>query len=220
MVKVYDPKQAIAEIKDGMTIMVGGFGLIGCPLVLIRALEESALKDLTIISNNLGEPGKGLGRVLLNGQVKKAIGSFFTSNPDVIRYANEGRLEVELKPQGTLSEAIRAGGAGIPAFYTPSGVGTELAEGKESRLFHGQEYLLEEALTADVALIKAYRADMLGNLVYNKTARNFNPMMATAAKTTIVEVEEIVPVGGICPESIITPSLYVDILVQVDKEGG
>lgn len=213
MAQVLEARDAAEMIKDGQTVMVGGFGLVGAPLTVIDALVERKPRDLTIISNNLGEPGKGLGRLLLEGCVKKAIGSFFTSNPDVVRHWKEGKLEVDLLPQGTLSEAIRAGGAGIAGFYTPTGVGTDLAVGKEVRTFAGREYILETALRADVALIKAHRADPLGNLTYSKTARNFNPIMATAADLVIAEVDELVPLGAISPEEIVTPHLYVDVLV-------
>jgi len=209
--------EALAGVKDGATIMVGGFGLVGAPLHLIAELERLGVKDLTIISNNLGEPGVGLGRLLRLGRVRKAIGSFFTSNPDVVEAYNRGELEVQLLPQGTLAEAIRAGGAGIGGFYTPAGAGTLLAEGKETREIDGVLYVLERPLRADVALIKAHKADELGNLVYYKTARNFNPLMATAADWVVAEVDEIVPVGALDPEAIVTPHLYVDALVVPDK---
>src|SRR5690606_30106980 len=209
--------EALAGVKDGATIMVGGFGLVGAPLHRIAELERLGVKDLTIISNNLGEPGVGLGRLLRLGRVRKAIGSFFTSNPDVVEAYNRGELEVQLLPQGTLAEAIRAGGAGIGGFYTPAGAGTLLAEGKETREIDGVLYVLERPLRADVALIKAHKADELGNLVYYKTARNFNPLMATAADWVVAEVDEIVPVGALDPEAIVTPHLYVDALVVPDK---
>jgi len=209
--------EALAGVKDGATIMVGGFGLVGAPLHLIAELERLGVKDLTIISNNLGEPGVGLGRLLRLGRVRKAIGSFFTSNPDVVEAYNRGELEVQLLPQGTLAEAIRAGGAGIGGFYTPAGAGTLLAEGKETREIDGVLYVLERPLRADVALIKAHKADELGNLVYYKTARNFNPLMATAADWVVAEVDEIVPVGALDPEAIVTPHPYVDALVVPDK---
>ncbi|WP_126425220.1 CoA transferase subunit A [Brevibacillus marinus] len=205
--------EVISLINDGDTLMVGGFGLVGSPLTLIEALVQSDKKDLTIISNNLGEPGKGLGKLVLQKQVKKAIGSYFTSNPDVVKAHMRGELEIQLLPQGTLSEAIRAGGAGLGGFYVPTGTGTKLAEGKEERVLNGRKYLFEEPLKADVALICAYKADMLGNLVYRKSARNFNPLMATAAKIVIAEVEEIVEVGALSPEEIVTPHLFVDYIV-------
>lgn len=212
MTQIIDAKEAVALIKDGDCLMVGGFGLVGCPLTLVGELSRSRVKDLTIISNNLGEPGKGLGVLVMEKRVKKAIGSYFTSNPDVVRANQQGELEIQLLPQGTLAEAIRAGGAGIGGFYTPTGVGTKLAEGKEQKLINGKEYLFEPALHADVALIRAHKADRLGNLIYRKSSRNFNPMMATAASTVIVEVEEIVEVGALPPEEIVTPHLFVDYL--------
>ena len=218
MAKVASVTEAVAQIEDGMTIMVGGFGLVGAPLSLIDGLITSGRKDLTIISNNLGEPGKGLGKLLLNGQVRRAIGSYFTSNPDVVRAWQEGRLEVTLLPQGTFAEAIRAGGAGIPAFFTPTGAETELADGKETRRFDGRACVLERALKADVALIRAKRADHLGNLAYHGTARNFNPVMATAANTVVAEVDEIVATDDLDPEAIATPHLYVDLLVTAREE--
>ncbi len=211
-------EEAIAlAVQEGMTLMVGGFGLVGAPLTLIRALNGSDRKDLTIISNNLGEPGKGLGQTLRLGKVRRAIGSFFTSNPEVAEAKNRGDLEVTLLPQGTMSEAIRAGGAGLGGFYTPTGVGTLLAEGKEVRQIRGKQYLFQEPLRADVALVRAHRADRLGNLAYYKTGRNFNPMMATAADVVIAEVDMIVDVGQIDPEAVVTPHLYVDYLVIAEE---
>jgi 3-oxoacid CoA-transferase A subunit len=204
-------------VQDGMTLMVGGFGLVGAPLTLIRALNASPRKDLTIISNNLGEAGKALGKTLRQGKVRRAIGSFFTSNPEVAAARERGEIEITLLPQGTFSEAIRAGGAGLGGFYTPTGVGTLLAEGKEVREIGGKRYLLQEPLRADVALVRAHQADRLGNLVYYKTARNFNPMMATAADVVIAEVDEVVEVGGLDPEAIVTPHLYVDHLVLAEE---
>jgi 3-oxoacid CoA-transferase A subunit len=212
--KLLGADEAIRRVLfDGASVMVGGFGLAGKPLTLVSALNASPLKDLTVVSNNLGEPGRYLGRTLLLGKIRKAIGSYFTTNPDVGRAWAAGRLEVTLLPQGTLAEAIRAGGAGLGGFYTPTAVGTSLAEGKEVRELNGRTYVLEEALTADVALVRAHRADRLGNLVYWKTARNFNPIMATAARTVVAEVDEIVEVGALDPEQIATPHLYVDHLV-------
>ena len=212
--KVLDAGEAIRRtVFDGATVMVGGFGLVGKPLTLVTALNESPCRDLTIVSNNLGEAGKYLGRTLELGKVRRAIGSFFTSNPDVARAHAEGRLEVTLVPQGTFAEAMRAGGAGLGGFYTPTGVGTLLAAGREIRRIAGKDYLFQEPITADVALVRAHRADLLGNLVYYKTARNFNPLMASAARTVVAEVDEIVEVGGLDPELIATPHLYVDHLV-------
>lgn len=218
--KIMSAKEALAPVRDGATIMVGGFGLVGAPLYLIAELERTGVRDLTIISNNLGEPGLGLGRLLRLGRVKKAIGSFFTSNPDVVQAHARGELEVQLIPQGTLAEAIRAGGAGIGGFYTRTGVGTLLAEGKETRIIDGVEYVLERPLRADVALIKAHRADELGNLVYYKTARNFNPAMATAADWVVAQVDEVVPVGSLDPEAIATPHLFVDAIVVPEAGAG
>ncbi|MCL6516325.1 CoA transferase subunit A [Alicyclobacillus sp.] len=212
--KVVSKPEAIAHIRDGMSIMVGGFGLVGAPLELIDELFRQGQRDLTVISNNVGEPGKGLSRLLEAGRIRKAIGSYFTSNPVVGEHALAGKLEVELMPQGTFTEAIRAGGAGIGGFYTRASAGTQLGVGKETKVIGGQTYVLEYALTADVALIRAHKADRLGNLVYRKTARNFNPVMATAAKLVIAEVDEIVEVGEMDPEVIVTPHLYVDFIVQ------
>ena len=212
--KLLTPEEAVRRtLFDGAQVMVGGFGLVGCPLSVIRALNESPVKDLTIISNNLPDPGVYLGRTLLLGKVRHAIGTYFTTNPDVGRAHVAGRLEVTLLPQGTFSEAIRAGGAGLGGFYTPTGVGTLLAEGKEVREIDGRAYVLERPLTADVALVRARRADALGNLVYEKTARNFNPIMATAARTVVAEVDEVVETGALDPEQIVTPHLFVDHLV-------
>lgn len=205
---------AVKNVQSGQTIMVGGFGLIGSPLSVIQHLTEHDVFDLTVVSNNVGEAGEGLGLLLRQGKLKKAIGSYFTSNRDVAKYYNEGKIELELLPQGTLSEAIRAGGAGIGGFYTKTAVGTELAKGKETKEINGETYLLQEGLKADVAIIKAWKADRLGNLVYYKTAQNFNPNMATAGKYVIAEVDEIVEVGELAPAEIDTPHLYVDAIVK------
>lgn len=207
-------EDALASLDSGISIMVGGFGLVGSPLTLIEALTKTDLCDLTIYSNNIGESGKGLGKALQQGQIKKAIGSYFTSNRDVVKLYNEKKLEVELLPQGTFIEAIRSGGAGLGGFYTKTGVGTKLAEGKRTEVIEGEEYLFQPSLKADVAFIKAWKADRAGNLIYYKTARNFNPNMATAATFVIAEVEEIVEVGQLKPDEIITPHLYVDVLVK------
>jgi 3-oxoacid CoA-transferase A subunit len=206
-----------AELFDGATVMVGGFGLVGCPLTLVTALNASAIRELTIISNNLPEPGRFLGKSLLLGKVRRAIGTYFTTNPDVVRAHLEGKVEVRCMPQGTFSEAIRAGGAGLGGFYTPTAVGTTLAEGREVRTLRGKQYLFEEPLTADVALVRARRADRLGNLLYDKTGRNFNPLMATAARRVVAEVDEVVEVGELDPEQIVTPHLYVDRLVVAEE---
>ncbi|WP_438311630.1 CoA transferase subunit A [Sporosarcina sp. FA9] len=211
-------KDAIADIQDGATIMVGGFGLVGIPEQLILALVEKGVKDLTVISNNCGVDEWGLGLLLKDKQIKKMIGSYVGENKEFERQVLSGEIEVELTPQGTLAEKIRAGGAGIPAFYTPAGVGTTVAEGKEIRVFDGKEYVLEEALRADFSLIRASKADKFGNLIYNKTAQNFNPMMAAAGKITIAEVEEIVETGDLDPQMIHTPSIYVQGLLQAKQE--
>lgn len=219
MKKIYtDFETAVEDIKDGMTIMVGGFGIVGIPENLIQALQKKGTKDLTVISNNCGIDGWGLGLLLEGKQITKMIASYVGENKEFERqYLNE-ELEVELVPQGTLAEKIRAGGAGIPAFYTPAGVGTRIAEGKETKVFEGEEYLLEESFTADVSLVRAWKADKMGNLVYRKTAQNFNPNMATAGKITIAEVEEIVEVGELDPDEIDTPSIFVQGIVQGKQE--
>ncbi|WP_301169413.1 CoA transferase subunit A [Brevibacillus nitrificans] len=221
MEKWISPSRAASMIRTGDTVMVGGFGLVGTPLTMIQELESTDVHDLTIISNNLGDQNKGLGKLLADGKVKKAIGSYFTGNPDVGAFYHAQRLQVELIPQGSLSEAIRAGGAGIGGFLTKTAVGTALAEGKTIIEMDGEEYLLQKALRADVAIIRAHKADTLGNLTYYKTARNFNPMMATAAKLVIAEVDEIVEAGELDPEQIITPHLFVDYIVRAEvKIGG
>ncbi len=199
---------------DGMTIMCGGFGLSGNPETLIAALREHGVRDLTIISNNCGADGLGLWMLLENGQIRKMVSSYVGENKLFETLYLSNRLELELNPQGTLAERIRAGGAGIPAFYTRTGVGTVVAEGKPTEEFDGETYVRESWLKADVSIIKAWRADPEGNLVYRKTARNFNPVMATAARTTIVEVEEIVPAGSLDPDTIHTPGVYVDRIIR------
>ena len=206
--------EAIAEIRSGDAVMVGGFGLVGAPLTLVDALVElSDATDLTIISNNIGEAGKGLGKLLRQGRIRRGISSYFTSNPEAVAAVNAGTMAATLMPQGTFAEAIRAAGAGIGGFYTPVAAGTLLAEGKEERVIDGVPHILEPPLRADVALIYAARADELGNLAYRRTARNFNPLMATAARVTIAEAGEIVPVGELDPESIVTAHLFIDHLV-------
>jgi 3-oxoacid CoA-transferase A subunit len=208
-------EEAVSHIRSGDTIMVGGFGLVGAPLTLIDALaEHSEATDLTVVSNNIGEPGKGLGKLLRQGRIRRGISSFFTSNPEAVAAANAGKIEATLLPQGTFAEAIRAGGAGIGGFFTPVGAGTLLADGKEERDFDGVPHVLERPVRADVSLVYAAWADELGNLRYRHTARNFNPLMATAATITIAEAGEIVPIGELDPESITTPHLYVDHLVS------
>jgi 3-oxoacid CoA-transferase subunit A len=215
MNKVY-PKAdaAVADIPDGATIMAGGFGLCGIPETLIEALQRKGVRDLTVISNNAGISDFGLGRLLQTRQIKKLIGSYVGENKILEEQALSHEIDLELNPQGTLAERIRAGGAGIPAFYTPTGVGTVVADGKEIREFGGRKYVLERALTADFALIKAWKGDRWGNLIYRKTARNFNPMMATAAAVTIAEVEELVELGELDPDCIITPGIYVQRILQ------
>jgi 3-oxoadipate CoA-transferase, alpha subunit len=208
-------EEAVAHVNSGDTVMVGGFGLVGAPLALIDALvEHSDATDLTIVSNNIGEPGRGLGKLLRQGRIRRGISSYFTSNPEAVAAVNAGEIEATLLPQGTFAEAIRAGGAGIGGFLTPVGAGTLLAEGKEQRMVGGVPHVLEPPLRADVALVYAARADRLGNLWYRHTARNFNPLMATAARVTIAEAGEILDVGELDPESIHTPHLYVDVLVE------
>jgi 3-oxoacid CoA-transferase subunit A len=206
-------EEAVAGITDGMTIMAGGFGLVGIPENLIIGLRDAGVKNLTVISNNCGVDDWGLGLLLQNRQIRKMVSSYVGENKEFERQFLSGELEVELVPQGTLAERIRAGGAGIPAFYTPAGVGTPIAEGREVRSFDGRPYLLESALTADVALVKAWKGDAAGNLVYNKTARNFNPMMAAAGRITIAEVEQLVEVGELDPDQIHTPGIYVQRVI-------
>ena len=218
MTKILDDiESALSCVKSGHTLMVGGFGLIGAPLTLIDGLTTKQVTELTVISNNLGESGKGLGELLRQKKIKKAIGSYFTSNREVGDFYQRGEIELKLLPQGTLSESIRAGGAGIGGYYTKTGVGTELANGKEERELNGEKYIFEPALRADVALIRAWKADTIGNLIYYKTARNFNPLMATAADVVIAEVDEIVEVGELSPEEIVTPHLFVDGLIIANK---
>jgi 3-oxoacid CoA-transferase subunit A/3-oxoadipate CoA-transferase alpha subunit len=209
-----EPEEAVSTIRSGDTVMVGGFGLVGAPLTLIDALVESSDADeLTIVSNNIGEPGRGLGKLLRQGRIKRGISSYFTSNPEAVAAVNTGEIDATLVPQGTFAEAIRAAGAGVAGFLTPVGVGTPLAEGKEEHVVDGVPYVLERPIHADVALVFAARGDALGNLWYRRTARNFNPLMATAARVTIAEVGEIVAAGELEPESVHTPHLYVDELV-------
>ncbi len=215
MKKLYP--DAVAALKglitDGHTLAVGGFGLCGIPELLINAVADSGVKNLTVISNNAGIDGVGLGRLLGNRQVHRMIASYVGENEEFERQLLSGELEVELTPQGSLAEKLRAGGAGIPAFYTRTGVGTPVADGKETREFGGQRYLLEHALRADVSLVKAWKADESGNLIYRKTARNFNPMVATAGKVTVVEVEELVPTGALDPDQIHTPGIFVHRII-------
>jgi len=221
MNKVYaDAASALnGLVKDGMTIMAGGFGLCGIPENLIMALRDTGAKDLTAISNNAGVDDFGLGLLLQTRQIRKMLSSYVGENKEFERQYLSGELELEFNPQGTLSERIRAGGAGIPGFYTKTGVGTLIAEGKEHKDFNGETYIMETGLVADISLVKAWKADKEGNLIYRKTARNLNPMMATAGKICVVEVEEIVEIGELDPDSIHTPGIYVDrIILSKDLE--
>ena len=205
------------KLFDGMTIMSGGFGLCGIPQTLIEAIRESGVKDLTVISNNAGIDGAGLGILLETRQIRKMVSSYVGENATFAKQFLSGELEIEFNPQGTLAERIRAGGAGVPAFYTATGYGTQIAEGKETREFNGRHYVLETGLFADLAIVHAWKADTEGNLVYRKTARNFNPIMATASKFTVVEVEELVAPGEIDPDHIITPGIFVKKIVKPDQ---
>ena len=213
--KVYSSaKDALQDVvQDGQTLAVGGFGLYGIPESLIAALKQTGVKNLTCISNNAGVDGFGLGLLLESKQIKKMIASYVGENKEFERQFLSGELEVELTPQGTLAEKLRAGGAGIPAFFTATGVGTLIAEGKEEREFNGKPYILENSLTADIALVKAYKADTAGNLIFRKTAQNFNPVCAMAGKVCIVEVEEIVEIGALDPDQIHLPGIYVNRIV-------
>jgi 3-oxoacid CoA-transferase subunit A len=206
--------EAIQDVFDGATIMVGGFGLCGIPENLIRALTRKGVKNLTTISNNAGVDGLGMGLLLSNGQIKRHIGTYVGENKLLEQMVLNGTVQLDLVPQGTFAERIRAGGAGIPAFFTPTGVGTVVAEGKEARDFDGRPYIMERALQADFAFVKAWKGDKWGNLVYRKTARNFNPMMATAAKITIAEVEHLVEPGELDPDMVHTPSVFVKRIFQ------
>ncbi|WP_158742189.1 CoA transferase subunit A [Acidisphaera sp. L21] len=209
-------KDALAGVlHDGMTIMSGGFGLCGIPSILIEAVRESGVKDLTVISNNAGVDDAGLGLLLVTRQIRKMISSYVGENATFARQYLAGELEIEFNPQGTLAERIRAGGAGIPAFYTATGAGTDIAKGKDVRRFNDRDYIMETGLVADLALVHAWKADPEGNLVYRMTARNFNPIMATAAKLTIAQVEEMVGPGALDPDHIITPGIFVQRMIAV-----
>lgn len=215
MNKVFpNAEEAIADVRDGASIMVGGFGLCGIPENLIRALHRKGTKNLTVISNNAGVNEFGLGLLLQTRQIKKLIGTYVGENKVLEDLALKGEIELELNPQGTFSERIRAGGAGIAGFYTPTGFDTVVAEGKEIREFNGRQYLLERGLVADFAFVKAWKGDRWGNLVYRRTARNFNPVMATAAAVTIAEVEELVELGELDPNAVVTPGVYVSRIFQ------
>jgi 3-oxoacid CoA-transferase subunit A len=209
--------EAVKDIRDGASIMIGGFGLCGIPENLIQALMRRNVKQLTTISNNVGVDGFGLGFLLASRQIKKHIGTYVGENKLLEEMVLKGEIELELNPQGTFSERIRAGGAGIPAFFTPTGYGTVIAQGKEVREFNGRPHIMETALKADYAFVKAWKGDKWGNLIYRKTARNFNPMMATAARVTIAEVEHLVEVGELDPDQIMTPSIYVKRIFQGEK---
>ncbi len=211
-----DPAAALAGLlRDGMTVMSGGFGLCGIPSALIEAVRASGVRDLTVISNNAGIDEVGLGLLLATRQIRKMVSSYVGENATFARQYLAGELEIEFNPQGTLAERIRAGGAGIPAFFTATGVGTDVAEGKDVRAFDGKQYVMERALFADLAIVHAWKADAEGNLVFRKTARNFNPIMATAATTTVAEVELLVQPGEIDPDHIVTPGIFVSRIVHV-----
>lgn len=217
--KVYpNAAKAVEDIKDGMTLVVGGFGLCGIPEKSIQAIRDLGVKNLTVVSNNCGVDDFGLGILLKNKQIKKMMSSYVGENAIFEKQLLSGELEVELIPQGTLAERIRAGGAGIPAFFTPTGVGTEVAKGKEVRNIEGRDYVLEKAIKGDVAIVRAWKGDKFGNLVFRKTARNFNPMVATAGKITIAEVEELVEVGTLDPDQIHTPGVFVQRIFQAPQE--
>lgn len=207
-------EEAMSGLEDGMTIIAGGFGLCGIPENLIAEIKRRQTKGLTVVSNNCGVDGFGLGILLEDKQIKKMIASYVGENSLFEQQLLNGELEVDLTPQGTLAEKMRAGGAGIPAFYTATGVGTPVAEGKETRCFHDREYLLEESIIGDFAIVKGWKADRFGNVIYRHTAQNFNPLAATAGKITVVEVEEIVEVGELEPSQIHTPGIYVDRVIQ------
>jgi len=211
---VANADEAVRDVFDGASIMVGGFGLCGIPENLIRALVRKGVRNLTTISNNAGVDGQGMGLLLSAGQIRRHIGTYVGENKLLEQMVLQGKIQLDLVPQGTFSERIRAGGAGIPAFFTPTGVGTTVAENKETREFEGRMYVMEHALKADFALVKAWKGDKWGNLVYRKTARNFNPMMATAAKVTIAEVEQLVNVGELEPDTVHTPSVFIKRIIQ------
>jgi 3-oxoacid CoA-transferase subunit A len=212
--QILSAAEAVARVPEGASILMGGFGLCGIPENLIKALAHHGTRNLTVMSNNAGVADYGIGLLLANGQVRAMVGTYVGENALLESMILNKQIDITLVPQGTFAERIRAAGAGIPAFFTPTGVGTLVAEGKETRQFDGREYVMERALGADFAFVKAYRADRMGNLIYRRTTRNFNPMMATAGKITIAEVEEIVPEGSFDPEAVVTPGMFVDILVR------
>lgn len=217
LAKIYEsPASAIEDVVfDGMSMAVGGFGLVGTPEYLLVAIHEKGTKDITVVANNAGAVGKALGLILEAGHIKKAIASYPGNHPEFVRQYFAGEIACDFTPQGTLAEKMRAGGAGIPAFYTPTGVGTKVAEGKETRVFDGREYILEEAITVDVSVIRASIADTAGNLIFRKTSRNFNPDVASCGRVCIAEVEKIVPAGSLDPDHIHLPGIYVDRLVEI-----
>lgn len=217
MAKIMSAEDAVKLITSNSSIMVGGFGNIGNPKKLIDLIADTDLKELTIMGNDLGTPNVGLGRLVRNRQIKQAIGSYFTYNTEAAELYFEGKLNLKMMPQGTFAESIRAGGCGLGGFYTRVGIGSEVTEGLDTKEINGKTYVLVEPLTADFAILRAKKADRLGNLVYERTARNFNPVMATAAKFTIVEVDEIVEPGELDPEEIVTPFVYVDVVVPVGR---
>ncbi len=220
LVEFLTAKKAVEKLFNGATVMIGGFGNVGNPKSIIEVVADSDIYDLTVIANDLGTPNVGLGRWVRQKKIKKAIGSYFTYNPEVAQQYREGNIDLQLMAQGTYAEAIRAGGSGIGGFYTKIGIGTEVAEGLETRKLDGEDYLFIRPLKADFAILHAEKADTLGNLVYDATARNFNPIMAMAAKYTIVEVEEVVEAGEISPEEVVTPFIFVDAIVRLDNKGG
>lgn len=218
---ISDVSELTPVFQNNQKILAGGFGLSGSPLTIIDHMASLNIKNLHIVSNNLGDHGIGLHKLFIQGQIEKAIGSFFTMNREAVIAWSEGKLDIEMLPQGTLAEALRCGGAGIGGFYTKTAVGTDLAKGKEEREIDGEQYIFEKAIKGDIAIIKAKKADKLGNLIYHTTAQNFNPMMATAAKIVIAEVDEIVEIGELDPETIVTPHVYVDYVIKstYKKEG-
>jgi 3-oxoacid CoA-transferase subunit A len=215
--RIASADQALSNLKDGMTILIGGFGLCGIPENLILAVQGKGIRNLTIVSNNAGVDGFGIGVLLEKRQVKKMVSTYVGENKLFEQLVTSGEMELELNPQGTFAERIRAGGAGIPAFYTPTGYGTLVADGKETREFSGRQYVMERGIRGDFAFIKAWKGDRWGNLIYRKTARNFNPMMATAADYVIAEVEELVDLGSLDPDNVHTPGLYVNAIFQGPK---
>ena len=218
MAKIMSPEEAVKLISPHSSIMIGGFGNIGNPKKMIDLIADEKINDLTIIANDLGTPNVGLGRLVRNRQIKQAIGSYFTYNTEAAELYFEGKLNLKMMPQGTFAESIRAGGCGIGGFYNRVGVGSEVTEGLETKEINGKTYVFVEPLKADFAILRAKKADRLGNLVYERTARNFNPVMATAAKFTFVEVDEIVEPGELNPEEIVTPFIYVDVVVPVGRD--